>query len=95
MESGDKMTAEERRKWIGVLLDKVLKIHEQGKHYARFGVSNTDGKMNSFVHVIKNGWAVGKSYDFSRIIEENADREDFQKAVDYLNRLIEGEEESK
>ena len=94
MESGDKMTEEERRQWIKVLLEKVLTIHKRGKHYARFGVSNTDGKMNTFVHVIKNGWAVGKSYDFSRILIEKADREDFQKAVKYLNSLIEDEEES-
>ena len=89
------MTAEERRQWIKVLMGKAMLIHKQGKHYARFGVSNTDGKMNTFVHVIKNGWAVGKSYDFSRIIEGNADREDYQKTVRYLNSLIEDEEEAK
>ena len=88
------MTEEERRQWIKVLLEKVLTIHKQGKHYARFGVSNTNGKMNTFVHVIKNGWAVGKSYDFSRIIEGNADRENYQKTVHYLNGLIDDEEVS-
>lgn len=88
------MTTEERREWIRILFEKVLTIHKQGKHYARFGVSNTDGKMNTFVHVIKNGWAVGKSYDFSRILIEKDDREDFQKAVNYLNSLIDDEEES-
>ena len=88
------MTAEERRQWIKVLLEKVLTIHKQGKHYARFGVSNTNGKMNTFVHVIKNGWAVGESYDFSRILIEKDDREDFQKAVNYLNSLIDDVEEA-
>lgn len=88
------MTAEERRQWIKVLLGKAMLIHEQGKHYVRITVSNINGKTAVFVHVIKNGWAVGKSYDFSRIIEGNADREDFQKAVDYLNSLIEDEEVS-
>lgn len=91
---GDKMTEEERRQWIKVLLEKVLMIHKQGKHYARFGVSNIIGKTAVFVHVIKNGWAVGKSYNFSRIIEGNADREDYQKTVHYLNSLIEDEEEA-
>lgn len=95
MESGDKMTAEERKQWIKVLMGKAMLIHEQGKHYVGITVSNITGKTAVFVHGMKNGWAVGKSYDFSRIIEENADREDFQKAVDYLNSLIEDGEESK
>lgn len=94
MESGGKMTAEERRQWIKVLLGKAMLIHEQGKHYVRITVSNISGKTAVFVHVIKNGWAVGKSYDFSRIIEGNADREDYQKTVHYLNSLIEDEEEA-
>ena len=88
------MTAEERRQWIKVLLEKVLTIHKQGKHYARFGVSNIIGKTAVFVDVIKNGCAVGKSYDFSRILIEKDDREDFQKAVNYLNSLIDDEEEA-
>ena len=94
MESGDKMTEEERRQWIKVLLGKAMLIHEQGKHYVGITVSNISGKTAVFVHVIKNGWVVGKSYDFSRIIEGNADREDYQKTVHYLNSLIEDEEEA-
>lgn len=94
MESGDKMTAEERRQWIKVLMGKAMLIHEQGKHYVRIAVSNISGKTAVFVHGMKNGWAVGKSYDFSRIIEGNADREDYQKTVRYLNSLIEDEEVS-
>ena len=57
---GDKMTEEERRQWIKVLLEKVLMIHKQGKHYARFGVSNIIGKTAVFVHVIKKAGLWGK-----------------------------------
>lgn len=58
------MTAEERRQWIKVLLEKVLTIHKRGKHYARFGVSNTNGKMNTFVHVIKKWLGCGEKLRF-------------------------------
>ena len=60
MESGGKMTAEERRQWIKVLLDKVLKIHEQGKHYVKISISNISGKTVVFVHAMKNGYVTGR-----------------------------------
>lgn len=40
MESGDKMTEEERRKWTFTLMDKVMTIHEQGKHYVHMEIAN-------------------------------------------------------
>ena len=55
MESGGKMTAEERRKWIGVLLDKVLTIHEQGKHYVSLDINNLDYSIMVTVTAIKHG----------------------------------------
>ena len=55
MESGDKMTEEERRKWIGVLLDKVLTIHEQGKHYVSLDINNLDYSIMVTVTAIKHG----------------------------------------
>ena len=54
MESGGKMTAEERRKWIGVLLDKVLTIHEQGKHYASLEINNVDDSTFVSVTAMEN-----------------------------------------
>ena len=64
MESGDKMTAEERRKWIGVLLDKVLTIHEQGKHYVSLDINNLDYSIMVTVTAIKHGWGANRGYDF-------------------------------
>lgn len=101
MESGGKMTAEERRQWIKVLLDKVLKIHEQGKHYVKISISNISGTTVVFVHAIKNGYVPGRDYTFSQIIESSDDSIDFGEvlmfydAAKYLDSLIEGEEESK
>lgn len=95
------MTAEERRKWIKVLLDKVLKIHEQGKHYVKISISNISGKTVVFVHAMKNGYVPGRDYTFSQIIELSDDSIDFCEvlmfydAAKYLDSLIEGEEESK
>ena len=95
------MTAEERRKRIDVLLDKTLKIHEQGKHHVKISISNISGKTVVFVHAMKNGYVPGRDYTFSQIIESSDDSIDFGKALmfydaaKYLDSLIEGEEESK
>lgn len=95
------MTAEERRKRIDVLLDKTLKIHEQGKHYVKISISNISGKTVVFVHAMKNGYVPGRDYTFSQIIESSDDSIDFGEALmfydaaKYLDSLIEGEEESK
>lgn len=58
------MTAEERRKRIDVLLDKTLKIHEQGKHHVKISISNISGKTVVFVHAMKNGYVPGRDYTF-------------------------------
>lgn len=94
------MTAEERRKRIDVLLDKTLKIHEQGKHHVKISISNISGKTVVFVHAMKNGYVPGRDYTFSQIIESSDDSIDFGEALmfydaaKYLDSLIEGEEEA-
>lgn len=95
------MTAEERRKRIDALLNKTLKIHEQGKHHVKISISNISGKTVDFVHAMKNGYVPGRDYTFSQIIESSDDSIDFGEALmfydaaKYLDSLIEGEEESK
>lgn len=95
------MTAEERRKRIDALLNKTLKIHEQGKHHVKISISNISGKTVVFVHAMKNGYVPGRDYTFSQIIESSDDSIDFGEvlmfydAAKYLDSLIEGEEESK
>lgn len=94
------MTAEERRKWIDVLLDRVLKIHEQGKHHVKISVSNINGKKAVFVHAMKNGYDPRRDYNFSQIIEASDDSIDFGEALmfhdatKYLDSLIEDKEVS-
>lgn len=95
------MTAEERRKRIDALLNKTLKIHEQGKHHVKISISNISGKTVVFAHAMKNGYVPGRDYTFSQIIESSDDSIDFGEALmfydaaKYLDSLIEGEEESK
>lgn len=95
------MTAEERRKRIDALLNKTLKIHEQGKHHVKISISNISGKTVVFVHAMKNGYVPGRDYTFSQIIESSDDSIDFGEALmfydaaKYPDSLIEGEEESK
>ena len=94
------MTAEKRRQRIDALLDKTLKIHEQGKHHAKISISNISGKTVVFVHAMKNGYVPGRDYTFSQIIESSDDSIDFGEALmfydaaKYLDSLIEDEEVS-
>ena len=55
MESGDKMTEEERRKWIDILMDKTMKVHEQKKHYVNMSVTNVIQGTIVSIYVTKNG----------------------------------------
>lgn len=55
------MTAEEKREWIRILFEKVLTIHEQGKHYASVEISNADGSTFVSVTAMEDGFAIGKS----------------------------------
>lgn len=94
------MTAEKRRQCIDALLDKTLKIHEQGKHHVKISVSNISGKTAVFVHAMKNGYVPGRDYNFSQIIESSDDSINFSEALmfydaaKYLDSLIEDEEVS-
>ena len=81
------MTAEERRKWIGVLLNKVLTIHEQGKHYASLEINNVDD--STFVSV------TAMEYDFYKYCIMDLNTKELPVMVELLDSLIEGEEESK
>ena len=94
MESGDKMTAEERRKWIGVLLDKVLTIHEQGKHYVSLDINNLDDSIMVTVTAIKHGWDAGRGYDFYKYCIMDLGTKELPVMVKFLDSLIEGEEVS-
>lgn len=94
MESGGKMTAEERRKWIGVLLDKVLTIHEQGKHYVSLDINNLDYSIMVTVTAIKHGWGANRGYDFYKYCIMDLGTKELPVMVEYLDSLIEGEEVS-
>lgn len=89
------MTAEERRKWIGVLLDKVLTIHEQGKHYVSLDINNLDYSIMVTVTAIKHGWGANRGYDFYKYCIMVLGTKELPVMVEYLDSLIEGEEESK
>ena len=89
------MTAEERRKWIGVLLDKVLTIHEQGKHYVSLDINNLDYSIMVTVTAIKHGWGANRVYDFYKYCIMDLGTKELPVMVEYLDSLIEGEEESK
>ena len=62
------MTAEERRKWIGVLLDKVLTIHEQGKHYVSLDINNLDYSIMVTVTAIKHGWGANRGISINTVL---------------------------
>ena len=94
MESGDKMTAEERRKWIGVLLDKVLTIHEQGKHYVSLDINNLDYSIMVTVTAIKHGWDADREYDFHKYCIMDLDTKELPVMVEFLDSLIEDKEVS-
>ena len=94
MESGDKMTAEERRKWIGVLLDKVLTIHEQGKHYVGLDINNVDDSIMVTVTAIKHGWDTDREYDFHKYCIMDLDTKELPVMVEFLDSLIEDKEVS-
>ena len=89
------MTAEERRKWIGVLLDKVLTIHEQGKHYVSLDINNLDYSIMVTVTAIKHGGGANRGYDFYKYCIMDLGTKELPVMVEYLDSLIEGEEESK
>lgn len=94
MESGDKMTAEERRKWIGVLLDKVLTIHEQGKHYVSLDINNLDYSIMVTVTAIKHGWGANRGYDFYKYYIMDLSTKELPVMVEFLDSLIEDKEVS-
>lgn len=94
MESGDKMTAEERRKWIGVLLDKVLTIHEQGKHYVSLDINNLDYSIMVTVTAIKHGWGANRGYDFYKYCIMHLSTKELPVMVEFLDSLIEDKEVS-
>lgn len=84
------MTEEKRRQWIKVLLEKVLTIHKQGKHYASVDIDNVNGSTLIGVTAMKNGWEVSKEYDFYAPCI--TDPEEITRAVEFLDGLIENEE---
>ncbi len=95
MESGDKMTAEERRKWTSTLMDKVMTIHEQGKHYVHMEIANyEEGELLS-VYVMENGFEENKKYNLSKTCLTDFEPEELYQVADYLDSLIEDGEESK
>ena len=88
------MTAEERRKWIGVLLDKVLTIHEQGKHYVSLDINNLDYSIMVTVTAIKHGWGANRGYDFYKDCSMDLGTKELPVMVEYLDSLIEDKEVS-
>ena len=89
MESGDKMTAEERRKWIGVLLDKVLT-----KHYVSLDINNLDYSIMVTVTAIKHGWGANRGYDFYKYCIMDLSTKELPVMVEFLDSLIEDKEVS-
>ena len=62
------MTAEERRKWTFTLMDKVMTIHEQGKHYVHMEIANyEEGELIS-VYVMENGFEENKNIIFRKLV---------------------------
>ena len=88
------MTAEERRKWIGVLLDKLLTIHEQCKHYASLEINNFDDSTFVSVTAMENGFAIGKKYDFYKYCIMDLNTKELPVMVEFLDSLIEDKEVS-
>ncbi len=88
------MTAEERRQWIKVLFEKVLIIHEKGKHYASVEIDNTGGLVMVTVTAMKNGFDKGKKYDFYKYCIMDLDTKELPVMVELLDSLIEDKEET-
>lgn len=88
------MTAEERRKWIGVLLDKVLTIHEQGKHYVSLDINNLDDSIMVTVTAMKHGWDANRRYDFYKHCIMDLATKELPVMVEFLDSLIEDKEVS-
>lgn len=94
MESGDKMTAEERRKWTFTLMDKVMTIHEQGKHYVSLDINNLDDSIMVTVTAMKHGWDANRRYDFYKYCIMDLATKELPVMVEFLDSLIEDKEEA-
>ena len=80
------MTTEEKREWIRILFEKVLIIHEKGKHYASVDINNVNGSTLIGVTAMKNEWEATKEYDFYAPCI--TDPEEITRAVEFLDGLI-------
>lgn len=88
------MTAEEKREWIRILFEKVLTIHEQGKHYASLEINNVDDSTFVSVTAMENGFAIGKKYDFYKYCIMDLNTKELPVMVEFLDSLIEDKEVS-
>lgn len=86
------MTAEERRKWTFALMDKVMTIHEQGKHYVHIDIANTKEGGLILVNVMENGFEENEERNLSKSYLTDFEPKELHKIADYLDSLIENEE---
>lgn len=88
------MTTEEKREWIRILFEKVLIIHEKGKHYASVEINNAGGSIMVTVTAMKNGLDIYKKYDFYKYYIMDINAKELPVMVEFLDSLIEDEEEA-
>lgn len=84
------MTAEERRKWIGVLLDKVLTIHEQGKHYQlnmEFEEESSDRSKLYFWDENKLRSDIAAEYAYKALVSVAEMSKQYNTIIELLNNI--------
>lgn len=84
------MTNEKKREWAHALLDKVLDIHDQGRHYAMLNVSNYGTPL--IVRAQTGGFRIREDYDlcenFCDWKSDEENQEIFDKAMSFLGGLV-------
>lgn len=92
MESGDKMTEEERRKWIDILMDKTMKVHEQKKHYVNMSVTNVIQGTIVSIYVTKNGLEKDGDAGFYKSCLMDLFPKELPEMIESLDSLLKNEE---
>ena len=84
------MTLKEKSDWSRQLLDKVLQIEGQGKHYVGIEVANYGSDIT--VSAMRGGFDRDKEFDIYESIGTYSEEKDFQELMQALDELLEKED---
>ena len=86
------MTAEEKRKWIDILMDKTMKVHEQKKHYVNMCVTNVIQGTIGSIYVTKNGLEKDGDAGFYKSCLMDLFPKELPEMIESLDSLLKNEE---